>query len=66
VLVIALIAVFGGFLLSASAGLGGSLIVVPALVLIVGPKEGISLAALLLATNNLVKVVAYRKHLPFR
>ena len=48
----ALIACFLSFALSASAGLGGSLILVPALVLILGAREGMALAALLLAGNN--------------
>lgn len=51
--------------LSASAGLGGSLILVPLLALTVGTKEGIALAALLLAANNLVKLVAYRGTIPW-
>lgn len=64
--IVALIAVLCAFILSASAGLGGSLILVPSLALVLGPKEGIALAALLLAGNNLAKVLAYRKTLPFR
>ncbi len=55
-----------GFTLSASAGLGGSLIIVPALGLLLGTKEGVALGALLLAANNVAKVVAYRKTIPFR
>jgi uncharacterized protein len=52
------------FTVSASAGLGGSLVLVPALALVLGTKEGVALAALLLAANNVVKVVAYRDVLP--
>jgi uncharacterized protein len=52
------------FTVSASAGLGGSLILVPALALVLGTKEGVALAALLLALNNVVKVFAYRKTIP--
>ena len=55
-----------GFTLSASAGLGGSLIIVPALGALLGTKEGIALGALLLAANNVAKVVAYRRTIPFR
>ncbi len=55
-----------GFTLSASAGLGGSLIIVPALSLMLGTKEGIALGALLLAANNVAKVVAYRRTIPIR
>jgi len=54
------------FTLSASAGLGGSLILVPTLALVLGTKEGVALAALLLAANNVVKVLAYRETLPIR
>jgi len=61
-----LIAVVVSFTVSASAGLGGSLILVPTLALILGTKEGVALAALLLALNNVVKVIAYRKTLPIR
>ena len=58
--------VFGSFVISASVGLGGSLLMVPTLVLAVGTKEGVALAALLLGANNIVKVLTYRKTLPFR
>ena len=64
--VLTLIAAVLSFMLSASAGLGGSLILVPTLALALGTKEGVALAALLLAGNNVVKVIAYRKTLPFR
>ena len=63
---ITLLAVTASFMVSASAGLGGSLILVPTLALVLGTKEGVALAALLLALNNVVKVIAYRKTLPFR
>jgi uncharacterized protein len=66
VVVATLIAITASFMVSASAGLGGSLILVPTLALILGAKEGVALAALLLAANNVVKVIAYRKTLPFR
>ncbi len=58
------VAVFGSFFVSASAGLGGSLVLVPTLALVVGTKEGVALAALLLGANNLVKLAAYRATLP--
>ena len=66
VVVLTLAAVALSFTVSASAGLGGSLILVPTLALVLGTKEGVALAALLLALNNVVKVIAYRKTLPFR
>jgi uncharacterized protein len=65
VVILVLVIAFLSFVLSAAAGLGGSLLLVPALALIVGTKEGIALAALLLAGNNVMKVVAYRDTLPF-
>lgn len=61
-----LIAVYVSFTISASAGLGGSLLMVPALALFLGTKEGVALAALLLASNNIMKIIAYRETLPFR
>ena len=45
-IVAVLVATSAAFVLSASAGLGGSLILVPALSAILGPKPGIALAAL--------------------
>jgi hypothetical protein len=61
-----LVAVAVSFTVSASAGLGGSLVLVPTLALVLGTKEGVALAALLLAANNGVKVFAYRETLPYR
>ena len=61
-----LLAVYASFTVSASAGLGGSLLLVPTLALFLGTKEGVALAALLLASNNVAKIVAYRETLPFR
>ncbi len=58
--------VYLSFTVSASAGLGGSLFLVPTLVMYLGPKEGVALAALLLASNNVFKTLAYRHTLPFR
>jgi len=54
------------FLLSASAGLGGSLLLVPMLALLLGTKQGIATAALLLMGNNIAKVIAYRRTIPVR
>lgn len=58
--------VYGAFAVSASAGLGGSLLMVPTLALFLGSKEGVALAALLLACNNVMKIIAYRHTLPYR
>lgn len=66
VVALTLLAVAISFAVSASAGLGGSLILVPTLALLLGTKEGVALAALLLAGNNVVKVFAYRATLPYR
>lgn len=63
-LTLLLVAVPASFVLSAAAGLGGSLILVPVLMMAVGVKEGVALAALLLALNNLAKLTAYRTTLP--
>jgi uncharacterized membrane protein YfcA len=63
-LVLVVSAAGAAFTTSAAAGLGGSLILVPALALVLGTKEGIALAALLLALNNVVKVIAYRRTIP--
>ena len=52
------------FALSAAAGMGGSLILVPALGVTLGPKLGIAAAAFLLACNNVGKVLAYRRQVP--
>ena len=66
VAVLTLAAIAVSFAVSASAGFGGSLILVPTLALVLGTKEGVAMAALLLAGNNVVKVVAYRESLPFK
>lgn len=54
------------FLVSASAGLGGSLLLVPALSILFGVKHGVALAAVLLGCNNVAKVVVYRDSIPWR
>ncbi|MEE9417549.1 MAG: TSUP family transporter, partial [Acidimicrobiales bacterium] len=61
-----LVLVYASFTISASAGLGGSLLLVPTLAIFLGSKEGVALAALLLASNNVMKLIAYRRTLPFR
>jgi hypothetical protein len=65
-IVLALFAAACSFLISAWAGLGGSLILVPVLSLLLGPKEGIAAASLLLAGNNLAKVAVYWRTIPLR
>jgi uncharacterized protein len=56
-------AVLAAFILSATAGFGGSLILVPSLTLLLGSKVGVALSALLLSWNNLFKLIAYRNYL---
>lgn len=63
---IALLVAGAAFVLSASAGMGGSLLLVPAMVLLFGAKQGVATAALLLAANNVAKVIAYRHTVPLR
>jgi uncharacterized protein len=58
-------AIIASFVLSAAAGMGGSLLLVPVLVAVLGVKEGVALAALLLAANNVVKMLAYRATVPY-
>ena len=59
-------AVLASFFVSASAGLGGSLVLIPSLAILLDTKEGVVLGALLLGLNNVAKVTAYRHTLPFR
>jgi len=65
-LILLVVAAVGAFAISASAGLGGSLLMVPTMMVIFGPKQGVAIAALLLAFNNVAKAVAYRKTLPVK
>ncbi|HAS77070.1 MAG TPA: sulfite exporter TauE/SafE family protein, partial [Marinobacter adhaerens] len=55
-LILLALAIPASFIVSAAAGLGGSLILVPAMMMAIGTKEGIAVAALLLACNNVAKV----------
>lgn len=61
-----LIAAFVALFVSSVAGYGGSLILVPALAAILGPKQGIAMASLLLGWNNAFKLIAYRRTLALR
>jgi len=61
-----LVATFVSLFVSSVAGYGGSLLLVPALAAIMGPREGIAFAALLLGWNNVFKVIVYRKTLALR
>ena len=53
--------IFAAFFVSAACGMGGSLILIPALSLVLGVKEGIVLSSLLLGINNIFKLWYYRK-----
>jgi hypothetical protein len=64
--VLAVLCAAVSFTLSATAGLGGSLLLVPALSLLLGTKQGVAVAALLLAANNIGKVIAYRQNIPLK
>ncbi len=66
IVIVLAVAVLASFFVSSSAGLGGSLVLIPSLALFLGPKEAVVLGALLLGLNNVVKVAAYRQSLPFR
>lgn len=58
-----LIVLFLSFLLSASCGMGGSLILIPALSIVFGIKEGIMISSLLLALNNIFKLYFYQRQI---
>lgn len=64
--VLVLAVTFASLFVSSIAGYGGSLLLLPALGALLGPKEGIAMAALLLGWNNVFKAVAYRKTLGLR
>lgn len=53
-------------MLSASCGLGGSLLLIPTLTLMIGVKEGIVLSSILLGLNNVVKTFYYRHNIKIK
>ncbi len=57
---------FISFTISASVGLGGSLLLVPAMILAFDTKSGIAIAAILLSLNNVGKVYAFRATIPLK
>ncbi|MCH2212827.1 MAG: sulfite exporter TauE/SafE family protein [Fuerstiella sp.] len=63
-IVFALLIAAVSFIVSAAAGMGGSLIIVPTMVLLFGTHHGVVLSSLLLACNNIAKVTVYRKTIP--
>lgn len=60
------ILIFLSFLVSASAGMGGSLLLIPTLSYFIGIRDGIIISALLLGLNNCVKIIAFRKYIRFK
>ena len=60
------LAVAASFLVSSTVGLGGSLIAVPAMIAFFGLKSGVAIAAMLLASNNIFKIIAYRRTIPWK
>ena len=66
VLMLALVVASASFTVSAAVGLGGSLVLVPAMSMVLGVKQGIAVSAVLLGCNNVAKVVAYRSTIPWR
>jgi uncharacterized membrane protein YfcA len=61
-----LLVTFASLFVSSIAGYGGSLLLLPMLGALLGPKEGIAMAALLLGWNNVFKVAVYRRTLGLR
>ena len=64
--IVVLLAAFTSLFVSSIAGYGGSLLLLPTFGALLGPKEGIAMAALVLGWNNVFKVIAYRKTLALR
>ena len=66
IVTLAVVGAFAACTLSAAAGLGGSLLLLPILTVLFGVKTAITLSALMLSLNNLGKLVAYRRTLAVR
>jgi uncharacterized membrane protein YfcA len=64
--IVVAVLIFVSVLVSSSCGLGGSLILIPALTLLFGIKESIIISSILLGLNNLVKVYFFRHHIRLR
>ena len=58
--------IFLAFFVSASCGLGGSLILIPVLSAVLGIKEGIVISSILLGLNNIIKVIFFRGNIKFK
>ena len=59
-----ILAVFLAFFVSALMGQGGGLIMAPVMIAAFGPKEGVAIAAVLMAANNVIKAAAYLRSIP--
>lgn len=57
------ILIFLSFLISASAGMGGSLLLIPTLSYFIGVRDGIIISSILLGLNNCVKIIVFRKYI---
>lgn len=64
--VLAYLLIFVAFVVSASAGMGGSLLLLPVLSFLLGFNEGVVLSSILLGLNNVFKLIAFFKHLVWR
>jgi uncharacterized protein len=57
---------FLSFVISASSGMGGSLLMIPAFSMLIGVKEGIILSGVLLTLNNVSKFIFYYNYFSFK
>jgi uncharacterized protein len=57
---------FFSFVISASSGMGGSLLVIPAFSMLLGVKEAIVLSSVLLTLNNVSKFIFYYNYFSFK
>lgn len=57
------ILIFLSFLISASAGMGGSLLLIPTLSYFIGVRDGIIISSILLGLNNCIKIFVFRKYI---
>jgi uncharacterized protein len=63
---LAYILIFLSFLISASAGMGGSLLLIPTLSYFIGVRDGIIISSVLLALNNCFKIIVFFKYIQLR
>lgn len=58
--------IFLSFLISASAGMGGSLLLIPTLSYFIGVRDGIIISSVLLGLNNCFKIIVFFKYIQIR